>query len=265
MKKSNRIERKGAIRARQAQAKRPVKTPARKSRPHSIATPWNFPYHKLAPRSPVELRELRAFTANLGEYLGSCVFASGDADHLFRRCGQFYLVGEWLRALQPSTKRHTVHNALAGAGLTLEEYLECLPKTRFERRFGFEPLGNDEVNRWAEKTGVAERLPMEIKRAIWAIDEVDGKTKGRLILCSVNSETGRDRRRIYDRCGSFVEEIEESGETKPIRREDVVERLRDAIIRPALNKLPREFEGDLHVAFRDYGARPAEPVNTLRG
>ncbi len=106
---------------------------------------------------------------------------------------------------------------------------------------------------------------MEVKRDLWGSDEADGKTKGRLILCSVNAETGGDRRRIYDRCGCFVEEIEKSGEIKPISREDVVDRLREAIIQPALNKLPSEFAGDLRVAFRDFSGRPVESADTLPG
>ncbi len=269
MKKSNRIARKGDTAPKSAQAKQtaarkgavPPKAPRAKH-----AAPPALPCHRLAPRTAAETRELRAFTANLGIHLGSCVFASGDVQHLFRSDAHFFEVTEAMAVAWSRGRSYGLGETLWHHRVSLAEYVKRRPKLKLSRTFHFEPLPKAEAAEWAEQTGVAERLALEDKRDLWGADEADGKSKGRLVLSTVRRSDGGGRERIYNRCGSFTLEDEETGETRPITREDVVFRLRNFAILPALEKaVPAGFERDFKLACRGEDAEesPTDPADVL--
>ena len=223
-----------------------------------------LPCHWLAARTPAQTRELRTFIANLGEHLGTCVFAGGDAQHLFRlRSGPFVIVTEAVNIPRARTK-YGLSETLWHFHISLADYVKRRPGLSFGRSYDFEPMPKDEVAVWAERTGVAAGLPLDVKRLLWGADEADGKTKGRLIIQTSRGEEKRDVRRIYNCCGSFTEEIEETDQTRPISRADVAFVLRNLRIIPVVeSNLPACFRDDFRVSSYEDGDMPAEPTDVL--
>lgn len=265
MKKSNRIARKSATAPSRAQAKRPAASPAKstgvpgkKNAPSLV-----LPCHRLAPRTPAQTRELQAFTANLGTHLATCVFARGDVQHLFKKT-QFIMVTETLNVPWPRGKVFGLSETLWEFRLLLADFVKRRPLVSFGRLFDFETLPREEIALWAEENGVAERLPLAVRRDLWGDDEAEGRTKGLLVLSTVRTSDRGGRERIYNRCGSFTLENEETGEAKPITREDVVFRLGNFVVLPLLDsKLPPGLRDEFHLEAResrdaDYPAEPAD-------
>ncbi|MEP6667901.1 MAG: hypothetical protein ABJF10_02045 [Chthoniobacter sp.] len=249
MKKSNRIERKGATRARQAQEKRPAK---------ASVPPKAFPCHRLAPRSPAELRELIHYTANLGEHVVSRVLSGGDVQHLYAHNDDLLMVQESVLFAERGGRR-SLSESLWDCRRSLASFLKHRPRLRFIRHLSFEVMRDADVMTWAERMEVGARFSPELRRRLWGQEEAEGTTKGRLILRTVNRSDGGDRRTIYDRCGVFTLEIEETGETKAMEREDVLSDLYQMIARPLLEeRIPAVFRSEFRVEFCDREEHAAE-------
>ncbi len=280
MKTTNRVAGKGDSKRPRAQSKasrRPAKVaqtratrngslgrlPKGAAKPAAAQKP---PCHRLAPRSAAECAELKAFTANLGAYVASCVFAGGDVQHLYQSGPHFFMVTEALAVRWADGREFGLSETLWNDRVSLAEFVKSRPAANFSRVFAFEPLPPGEIAEWAERNEVAERLPIDVKRALWGRDEADGEGSARLVLSTVRTTDHGGRERIYARCGSFTLEIEATGEVRPISRDDVVFRLRNFLVLPLLQtKVPPGFHEDFNLAcLSDSEDRsPAEPADVL--
>ena len=222
--------------------------------------PWDFPYHRLIPRSPTELRELRKFTANFGVYLASCVFSDGEIDHLFEMpfYRGFALVEERLK-IEKGHDRYFLQD-VHGGGHGLVDYLRWNPGAIFYRFYRFECLSTNEAALWVEKTGTARSLSPEYRTRLFGEEEASGKTKGRLLIyyCQAGNEIS-----LWACAGVFTFENATKKTHFELPRAEIAALLRDAAWPMVKRYMPESFIDDVRLGCWNCN-KPAESADVKR-
>ncbi len=201
-----------------------------------------LPCHRLAQPTSAERAELATFTANLGTFTASCVYESGNVEHLFIAGPHCFIVVEALSLHDRADGRlRTVEEFLEHHALTLGELVQRRREIQWQRDIAFEPIDDEALAQWATRSGVASQLPAWLRIRLWGAEEAAGESLGRP---EARWREGDGEHCLYSCGGSFTEtvgaaalrRIDYAAARTLVHRHVVVPALREAI--------PPSFTGD---------------------